>query len=344
MMDIIPVDIQKRREAEITYYQWVPLILIFQAFLFKLPNVIWKVLNRSSGLDLDKICKLTEDTQLSSFDDRKRTINNLAFFMDSWLHTNRSYKNNILVRTKAKLSRLFCFFCDRRQGKYLTALYLSIKVIYVGNVIVQFLLLNAFMATEYTLYGLEYFNTLSSGEGFKDNPRFPKVAMCDFKIRQFQNIQRWSVQCILPINLFNENIFTFLWFWFFVVACLCIFNLIKWVFLIVLKQNNYRYVKKYLTLTQKLKTSTDKKLCRKFAESYLKDDGCFVARMVGTNAGEMVVTDLLDAMWVNYRVKESGIPDRTSDDEVTVLSDTDKHRSPRNFKRRNCATTPMKKI
>ena len=214
--------IQKRLEAEITYYQWVPpvsilhkstagryrpvrvadgpitarcrfiknaswaLILIFQAFLFKLPNVIRKALNRSSGLDLDKICKLTDDTQLSSFDNRKRTINNLAFFMDSWLHTNKSCKNNILVRTNAQLSRLFCFFCDRRQGKYLTAWYLSIKVIYVSNVIVQFLILNAFMATEYTLYRLEYFNTLSNGEGFKDKPRFPKVSICDFKIRNFR--------------------------------------------------------------------------------------------------------------------------------------------------------------
>ena len=34
MMDTIPVDIHKRQDAEITYYQWVPLILLFQVGIF----------------------------------------------------------------------------------------------------------------------------------------------------------------------------------------------------------------------------------------------------------------------------------------------------------------------
>lgn len=333
MMETIPVDIHNRQEAEITYYQWVPLILLFQAFLFKLPNVIWKMLNGGSGLNLDKICKLSDDTQWGSPDDRKQTIDNLAFFLDRWLLTHRHYKTNILVRAKAKAAHLFCFLCNKREGTYLTALYLSIKVLFLANVIGQFFLLNAFMATDYNVYGFEYIKMMSTGESMRESPRFPRVTLCDFQIRQLQNIQRWTVQCVLPINLFNEKIFIFLWFWFFFVAFLSGFNLVKWMFLIVFKRNNYQYVKKYLTITDKMQSASDKKLCRRFAESYLRDDGCFVARMIGTNSTDMVITDLLDAMWVNYRLREEPkVPEYTPDDEESKLLEKEKDHSPLNFR------------
>jgi len=41
-------------------------------------------------------------------------------------------------------------------------------------------------------------------------------------------------------------------------------------FLIVLKRNNYMYVKKYLTITEHMQNASDKKLCRRFAEGYLR--------------------------------------------------------------------------
>ena len=312
----IPEDIHEREEEEITYYQWVPLILIFQAFLFKLPNVFWKMLNGVSGLNLDRICKLSESTQMGSPEGRKEAIDNIAFFMDRWLLTNREYKTNILVRVKAKISRVFCCFCNRREGNFLTALYLCIKVMYLINIISQFFILNAFMATDYNLYGFEYIQMWTSGVAMRESPRFPRVTLCDFRIRQLENIQRWTVQCVLPINLFNEKIFVFLWFWFFFIAFLTGVNIVKWLVLIIFKRNNYQYVKKYLTITSKVQTASDKKLCRRFAESYLRDDGCFVARMIGTNSTDMVITDLLDAMWVNYRLREEPKgPEYTPEDE-----------------------------
>ena len=337
MTKTIPVDIHQRRENEIAYYQWVPIILILQAFLFKLPNVTWKVLNGCCGLRLDKICKVAETTQLCSIDERRQTMQNIASFMDMWLHTNRSYKSNILTKVKAKLSRLLCFFCNRRQGTFLTALYLSVKVLYLLNVVGQFLIINGFMRTKDTLYGFEYIKTFWSGEYLKENMLFPRVTMCDFQIRDLQNIRRWTVQCVLPINLFNEKIFTFLWFWLLVVTCLSVFNFIKWLYLIVIKRNNYKYVKKYLTLNNRLQDSMDKKLSRRFAESYLRDDGCFVARMIGIHAGDMAITDLLDTMWINYRLKECGILDNAQDVE-SLASDPNTRRSPRTCRRQTDKT------
>ncbi|XP_060566815.1 uncharacterized protein LOC132725654 [Ruditapes philippinarum] len=343
MMETIPIDIHKRQEAEITYYQWVPLILLFQAFLFKFPNVLWKMLNGGSGLNLDKICKLADETQWGSPDDRKGAIENMSFFLDRWLLTHRQYKHNFVARAKAKASRVFCFLCNKREGTFLTALYLCIKVLYLANVIGQFFLLNAFMATDYNMYGFEYIKMLNSGESMRESPRFPRVTLCDFRIRQLQNIQRWTVQCVLPINLFNEKIFIFLWFWFFFIAFLCGFNLVKWLFLIVLKRNNYQYVKKYLTITDHMQTASDKKLCHRFAEQYLRDDGCFVARMIGMNSTDMVITDLLDCMWRNYRLREEPRPEYPEDEESKLI-DKEKDTSPLDFRGNNVQCCRIVKI
>jgi len=168
----------------------VPLILLFQAFLFKFPNVMWKMLNGGSGLNLDKICKLADETQYGAPDDRKTAIENMGFFLDRWLLTHRQYKHNFVARAKAKVSRVFCFLCNKREGTFLTALYLCIKVLYIANVIGQFFLLNAFMATDYNMYGFEYINMMNTGESMRESPRFPRVTLCDFRIRQLQNIQR----------------------------------------------------------------------------------------------------------------------------------------------------------
>jgi hypothetical protein len=55
MEHIIPVDIKKREEAEITYYQWVPLIMMASAVLFKTPNIIWRMGSSYSGLNMEKV-------------------------------------------------------------------------------------------------------------------------------------------------------------------------------------------------------------------------------------------------------------------------------------------------
>ena len=173
--------------------------------MFKFPNVLWKMLNGGSGLNLDKICKLADDTQWGAPDDRKSTIQNMAFFLDRWLLTHRPYKHNMVARVKAKVSRLFCFMCNKREGTFLTALYLSIKVLYLTNVIGQFFLLNAFMSTDYNVYGFEFIKMMQNGESMRESPRFPRVTLCDFQIRQLQNIQRYLTSLTLYQTILTFN-------------------------------------------------------------------------------------------------------------------------------------------
>ena len=77
------------------------------------------------------------------------------------------------------------------------------------------------------------------------------------------------------------------------------------------KKNRSRYIKKYLKIQNALTTGFDKKLCNKFADEYLRDDGVFVIRTIAKNSTDLVATDLVDKMWKLYRGKRM----KRNDDE-----------------------------
>ena len=61
-------------------------------------------------------------------------------------------------------------------------------------------------------------------------------------------LQEHSVQCVLPLNLFNEKIFLFFWFWFVLVAVVTGGNLLAWLWHILVNRNRVSFVKKYLKI------------------------------------------------------------------------------------------------
>ncbi|KAL4217046.1 hypothetical protein ACF0H5_023502 [Mactra antiquata] len=307
MTERIPSNIEERQNAEITYYQWVPLILALQAFLFHLPYILWNVLVPNSGLNLRKIQDLAEKSQSNSPSGRSDAIDTIADVIKRWIEVSRPYEINRLNQARSWIAKVFCFYCSKRQGTFITGLYLSIKLLYLANVFGQFYLLNAFMGTGFNLYGYEYINSLATGSMIKESPRFPRVTLCDLQIRQLQNVQRYTVQCVLPINLFNEVVFLFMWFWFVFIAFITLISFIQWVYKVMSKRYAYMYVKKYLSLNDpKLVLSTEDKINLKvFAERYLRKDGCYVTWMVGHNSTDLVVIDLIVQLWEDYKKAQS---------------------------------------
>ncbi|KAH9524005.1 Innexin unc-7 [Bulinus truncatus] len=299
----IPVSIDERNSKQITYYQWVPIILLFMAFLFKFPALLWKMLNGGSGINIDKIVSMTGVTQLGAPEKRDETVSHIAMYLDRWLEAHRHYRYNILVRMRQRFSKFFCFFCAKRDGTYLTGLYIFIKLLYVANVITQFFLLNAFMGGWYNMYGFEVLSGLMFDHSLPDSPRFPKTTLCDFKLRQLQNTQRFTVQCVLPINMFNDKIFIFLWFWFvFVATCTC-GNFLFWVWRVMFRSNRVSYIKKYLKLLDQIKGEEDKLLIRRFADQYLRDDGVFILRLIARNTSDILLSDIVLKLWTMFKKK-----------------------------------------
>ena len=47
----------------------------------------------------------------------------------------------------------------------------------------------------------------------------------------------------------------------------------------------------------------DRKLSQKFTQMYLRQDGIFVLKLVAKNSTDLVVSDLIAALWDNYKNK-----------------------------------------
>lgn len=292
--------------ARITYYQWVPMILLTQALLFYLPCMFWRFMNSKSGIDVNNVVEAAVTIQNTAYmESRETTIRYMAKHMDRYLSQTRAYRIGFWANCKHFVSRNMCFICGRRYGNYLVVLYLSSKLVYVINVLGQLFVLNVFLGDGYHMYGVDVIQKLLNKESFTDSARFPRVTLCDFSIRTLANIQRHTVQCVLPINLFNEKIYIYVWFWFVFLAIANIFSFLHWTGRAFLKVDQIRYVRNHLRAFERIDKVRDKDVTSKFVRRYLKQDGVIVLRLVGQNTNELVVAELVSELYNIYRIGHS---------------------------------------
>ena len=140
--------------------------------------------------------------------------------------------------------------------------------------------------------------------------------MCDFTIRTLgENNQKNTIQCTLPINLFNEKIFIFIWFWFCLIAALSVYTFFYWLFTFS-SSSRMNFIKRYLKVNDRLggfvndhhsSSSTtsssivDLKILDAFLYEYLKQDGVFLLRIVKKNSNDIVVGELVCALWDHFK-------------------------------------------
>lgn len=328
MQNQIPVNVDNRRQKELTYYQWVPIILLILALLFKMPRMVWKVLSASSGISMDKLGNLAKETQYISPEDREKKLNHIVKYLDQWLSGVQHYRAGMCVKLRENASKFACCFCGRHFGNYLVTCVLFIKLLYLINAISQLYILNAFLGTDYSVYGIEVLTSLYNGEDWTYSPRFPRVTLCDFEIRQMTNLQRWTVQCVLPINLFNEKIFIFLWFWHVLLAFLSAFSLVVSAYAFMFPQHRKSYIRKYLLLNKLYKTGRtaserEKKMVRRFVDNYLRHDGCYVLRVFSNNANDVITSEIIKYLYQDY-VKEKEQRENKDVDTNGLMEDSQK--------------------
>uniref|UniRef100_A0A915DUF0 Innexin n=1 Tax=Ditylenchus dipsaci TaxID=166011 RepID=A0A915DUF0_9BILA len=133
--------------------------------------------------------------------DRRQEITKLVTYVNECLEINELHRAP---------RRILCFRVGRSLGSYVSTLYLCIKLMYLGNVFGQFVLLNSFIGRGYNMWGWTALTSLATGSGWTDSPVFPRVSLCDFRVRRLANMHRYTVQCVLMINMFNEKIYLYL--------------------------------------------------------------------------------------------------------------------------------------
>ena len=129
---------------------------------------------------------------------------------------------------------------------------------------------------------------------------FPRQSACDFRVRMNVDsmVQNFTVQCVLPINLFNEQLFTLIWAWLWIVFVFNCYEMITWVIRILPKQR-YKYIRHRIHI-EEYEQSNSKSYLNSFINDYLSYDGVFLLRILTLNSSDIVTHKIVQSLWKNY--------------------------------------------
>ena len=289
----------KERET-VSYYQWIPLILLCQASLSFMPALVWRFLHKRSGLDMSTFMESAMTCQRNSCgDQREKTFRYVVNRMDRYLVHQREFRRGCLKDIKKFLAK-YCFFIGgKRHGNYLMFTYLIVKLLYLGNSVGQLFLLDIFLGVDYSGYGIHIIGSFIRGEDWTASKRFPRITLCNFEVRhQGARVHDYIVQCAISINLFNEKIFIVIWFWLVFISAVTTISLLQWFSRAVYWPEQQYFIKKKLKAYEVQHRARGS--VRRFVQYYLRRDGLFLFRLISKNVSEMVATEILAGLWYNY--------------------------------------------
>uniref|UniRef100_A0A915LID8 Innexin n=1 Tax=Meloidogyne javanica TaxID=6303 RepID=A0A915LID8_MELJA len=250
----IPWSNEGRRERQIGYYHWVPIMLFLQSMLFMLPNFLWNGFHQHSGIEFIKFLKECNRLKKMKLNDAERPT---------------------LLRTLGE--RIGETVIDRKN-------YFRSKI-------------PAF--------------SIGSGSFVTDSPTFPRLTLCDVSIRRLGDAERstrYTLQCHLRINTYNEKIYLFIWWGFLFVAILTFLNFLYYVIafacLPFTRENTVRHLLKQNRFDQIMYSSNKLhyKLIKLFAKKSIINDGILLFWFIETHAGPIVAREIMGENAEDYDV------------------------------------------
>nr|BAE78816.1 innexin8 [Dugesia japonica] len=291
----------------ITYYQWVPFILGLQCIMFYTPKIIWQIICYNKiGTNLENLVNGAEEASKSPPEDRKALLDRISRTIEDMLYQHRDYRQGKIANTRRALySRCNFLVFSKHLGTWLVLSYFFIKVLYGINVIGQLYLMKSFLGFDNSLtyFGYTILENMLNGKEWHQTGIFPRVSYCyNADIRHLGSTNAYVSQCTLPINMLNEKIYVFLWFWVLLVGIITLISIISWLIKMVFLSKRSSFIKKLLKMHQSYKR-TDQLLVNQFIKEYLRHDGVFLIRMICINAGDIVTAEILGTLWEIYKEK-----------------------------------------
>jgi hypothetical protein len=172
------------------YYQWVAFFLFLEAMFFYMPRYLWK---SSEG---GKITMLVGGLMEPMIDGGKKE--DQITLIVNYFRMHRGTHSLYAVRF---------FLCE---------------ILNFVNVIGQIYFIDFFLDYEFRTYGMDVLGYTEMEFEDRADPMatvFPKVTKCTFhKYGPSGTVQKHDGLCVLPLNIINEKIFVFVWFWLVFVA------------------------------------------------------------------------------------------------------------------------------
>lgn len=102
--------------------------------------------------------------------------------------------------------------------------YFFCEILNLVNVIVNIIFVDKFLGGAFLTYGTDVINFSNMDQENRSDPMveiFPRLTKCTFhKYGPSGSIQKHDTLCLLALNILNEKIYIFLWFWFIILAVL----------------------------------------------------------------------------------------------------------------------------
>ncbi|CAB3407338.1 unnamed protein product [Caenorhabditis bovis] len=283
---------EEREQRKLPYYQWVQFFLILLAVLFFIPHLIWRTVNWWSGLHVRAVVKAA--CQLDKTNDKKRREEIVKIAQ----HIHRFSE-----RQKSGLLSIG-FFPRSITYRWVSLNYILLKSLFLVNILFQLVLIVRFLGVP--TWSLFNFTPLF-GSDWVSNGIFPRQTMCDFEIRKKGAIQKYSVQCVLSMNMLNEKIFIILFYWLMILAITTLFNIFSSV-AAIWGTNSIRDFTTRMLRASGVSTSSaanEKEpllppsqlhISDKFLD--LSEDVATVLRLISKNAGVNVCSDVIGELYL----------------------------------------------
>jgi hypothetical protein len=133
--------------------------------------------------------------------------------------------------------------------------YVACEVLNFVNVILQIYLIDVFLGGSFSSFGLDVMKHSEMNPEERTDPMirvFPRMTKCSFNFYGSSgDVQKYDTLCILPLNVINEKIYIFLWFWFMLLAFLTFVALVLRVVIILSPRLRYYLISKRARLTDR---------------------------------------------------------------------------------------------
>ncbi|XP_063427377.1 innexin-11-like [Mytilus trossulus] len=258
-------------------YQWVPVILVLQAILFRIPYIFVKVCDDLFGIRFSRIMGSIK-SQLKG--DGTKPAEDISQFLDQYLRS-RAFKYN-------------------RFGVLSILLGVS-KVLIFIIAFVQLILLDLSLSSPDTRSYMQHIveNLLQNNYSKTvSSPAFPRQIQCLIYIRRAQHLSIYSAQCSLPINEFYEHVCLLLWIWLFMLCLVSFASAFTFLFKALRRSFRERYIMRYLSMSDVVPEPSN---IVSFTTSVLGYDGFLVLEAIGEIYSDVLVRDIVINLWnANY--------------------------------------------
>nr|QQY02472.1 innexin 14 [Cryptocotyle lingua] len=306
-------------QRRINYYQWVPFVLGLQCIMFYLPRLIWQSISFNRlGTDLNLLVSKANHALLEDTEEKQdRCIEQVAKSLERLLFVHRDYRRGVLATMRRKIVNYISFlFVSKRLGTWTVFSYFCIKLLYLSNTFFQLYIMRIFLNYDRSLFGFgaKLLNALLSDNDWNETLFFPRKSYCVISLRHLGTVHNYYTGiCALPINMFNEKIYIFLYFWISIVMVFTLLSIPAWFIRLGTQRWRTAIVYKYLrihpphhlrqeeesnaSISHKSEDPILKSNVDKFVSKFLRLDGVFLIHILTANAGDVVTSEIVNLLW-----------------------------------------------